>query len=154
MIARYVALALVVFAAACDSSIGSGPVGPGPATPNSQDLTGTWDATFVVTVAETDIFVMELRQDGNSLSGAFAHHDLVGPLVLSGSVNGGVASVVGVLANPEGTCRLTVTAEMASDRDGRTMFGPMTATGEPVGATPNPDCKPSFQVGSVSAVKR
>src|SRR5690606_35333525 len=97
---------------------------------------------------------LELQQAGNSLSGAFTHHDLVGPLELSGSVNGGVASVVGVLANPAGTCRLTVTAEMAVDRDGRTMSGPMTATGESVGATPNPDCKPSVQVGTVSAVKR
>jgi hypothetical protein len=154
MIARYLALALVVFAAGCDSSVGNGPVGPGPATPSSQNLTGIWDATFVATVAETDIFVLELRQEGDSLSGAFTHSYLVGPLVLSGSVNGRVATVVGVLANPEKTCRLTVTAEMASDRDRRTMSGPMTAIGEPVGATPNPHCKLSTQVGTVSAVKR
>ena len=154
MIARYLALAVVVFAAGCDNSIGNGPVGPGPATPSSQNLTGTWDATFVATVAETDIFVLELQQEGDSLSGAFTHHDFVGPLVLSGSVNGRLASVVGVLTNPDGNCRLTVTAEMASDRDGRTMSGPMTATGEPVGATPNPHCKPSLQVGTITAVKR
>lgn len=144
MTARCVALALALFVAGCS----------GPAAPSSLNLTGTWDATFVATAAETDVFVLELQQEGDGLSGAFTHPDLVGPLVLSGSVNGRVASVVGVLANSDMTCRLTVTAEMTSDLDGRTMSGPMTATGEAVGATPNPDCEPSIQAGTVTAVKR
>lgn len=154
MTARCIALALAVFVAGCDSTIGNGPVGPDPVAPTGQGLTGTWDATFVATVAETDSFVLELRHEGDTLSGAFTHHDLVGPVVLSGSVNGGVVSVVGVLENPDRTCRLTLTAEMASDRNRRRMSGPMSATVEPVGATPNPDCRPSSQVGTVSAVKR
>jgi len=151
MSARAVALALAVFVAGCE----------GPAAPSSRDLSGTWDASFVGTVEEpasikgqqeNDVLVMELRQEGDSLSGAFTHPDFIGPVVLSGSVNGRIASVVGVLAN--GTCRLTVTAELAIAGDGRSVSGPQTNTGGDVGATPNPHCQSFVIVGTLSAIKR
>lgn len=160
MIARCVALALAVFAAGCDGPVAPGPLTPGPVVPSSRDLSGTWDASFVGKVEdpvsiqgqqENDTFVMELRQEGDSLSGSFAHYDLVVPIVLSGSVNGRVASVVGVLANE--TCRLTITAELMIAQDGRTVSGPQTHIGRDSGATPNPDCQFTI-AGTVSAVKR
>jgi hypothetical protein len=139
MSVRWVALALTVFVAGCGS----------PAAPSSVDLTGTWDVTSVITTGGTENFVWELRQDGNSLSGAFTAPDLVGPVVLSGSVNGRVASVDGVLPNADGTCRLTVTTELAIARDGRTMSGPMAAA-----ISGQPACQPGSRASTVTAVKR
>jgi hypothetical protein len=139
MSVRCLALALVVFVAGCNS----------PAAPSSLNLTGTWDVTSVVTGEGTDFFLMELRQEADSLSGTFTHADLVGPIVLSGSVKGRVASVDGVLPYADGACSLTVTTELAIARDGRTLSGPMTSA-----IIGQPACKPGSQASNLSAVKR
>ena len=146
MIARYLALALVVFAAGCDNSIGDGPVGPGPVgpgpvAPNSQNLSGEWDATYFKDAIRRDGtpttstfygYSLELRQEGDALLGTLTYSgDDAFSMPISGAVVNSGVTYSGERTHVDAgvpVCRITVTAELTVDAHATRLAGPMSFT--------------------------
>ena len=109
---RGLALLVVACIACGDSS---------PTSPSSQPQTvaGTWDGQFSGTVQgagtpQTDSFVLELRQEGASVTGTMLYRGTNVPLPITGAVEGTGFSYNGrVSLSP--TCEVTVRAETTID---------------------------------------
>ena len=110
------------------AGIGCGGANANPASPSPLPLNvaGTWDGQFSgivqgVGTPQTDSFVMELRQDGASVSGTLLYSGTTIPLPIVGTVEG-IRFTYNGRVNLTSTCEATVRGEIAID--GARMHGP------------------------------